>query len=77
AQCARKLGKYVKHIHINDNDLISDLHLPWGAGKIDRQTFYECYEKYMSNATVLVETSSLQNIKKSLQVLEADGVFTV
>ena len=77
AQWARKLGKYVKHIHINDNDLISDLHLPWGAGKIDRQTFYECYEKYMSNATVLVETSSLQNIKKSLQVLEADGVFTV
>ena len=75
-QWARKLGKYVKHIHINDNDLVRDLHLPWGAGKIDRQSFYECYEKYMSQASVLVETSSLQDIKQSLEMLEAEGFLT-
>ena len=70
---AKRLGKYVKHIHINDNDLVSDLHLPWGAGKIDRQTFYEYYEKYMSEATVLVETTSLQAAKQSLELLVAEG----
>jgi len=37
---AEVLGGYVKHIHINDNDLISDLHLAWGSGKIDRKVFY-------------------------------------
>ena len=49
---ARRIGKYVKHIHINDNDLISDLHLAWGRGKIDRNVFYKCYEKYMPDAVV-------------------------
>ena len=70
---AEKLGKYVKHIHINDNDLISDLHLAWGDGKIDRKVFYECYDKYMSDATVLVETTSIENQKRSLEVLKAEG----
>ena len=29
------LGKYIKHIHINDNDLIKDSHEEIGKGKID------------------------------------------
>ncbi len=70
---AKVLGKYVKHIHLNDNDLISDLHLAWGDGKIGREAFYEVYNTYMSGATVLVETSSYENIVKSLQLLSEEG----
>lgn len=70
---AERLGKYVKHIHINDNDLVSDLHLAWGDGKIDRDKFYQAYEKYLSGASVLVETSTMENRIKSLEVLRADG----
>lgn len=70
---AKRLGKYVKHVHINDNDLISDLHLAWGDGQINRQNFYDCYEKYMKDVSVLVETSSLKNVKRSLEVLEKEG----
>jgi len=70
---ARTLGKYIKHIHINDNDLVSDLHLAWGDGKIDRYSFYEAYSTYMNRATVLVETSSYENKIKSLEVLEKEG----
>ena len=70
---AQKLSKYIKHIHINDNDLENDLHLAWGDGKIDRANFYDCYQKYMSNATILIETNSIENIKKSLQILKQDG----
>ena len=70
AEC---LGKYVKHIHINDNDFVSDLHLAWGDGKIDRQMFYRCYDKYMQGASVLIETSSLKNKQKSLEVLKEEG----
>lgn len=70
---AEQLGKYVKHIHINDNDLVSDLHLAWGEGKINRQMFYECYDKYMDGASVLIETSSLKRKQSSLETLKAEG----
>ena len=70
---AEHLGKYIKHIHINDNDLISDLHLAWGKGKIDRRMFYDCYEKYMQGASVLIETSSMKNRIESLEKLKEEG----
>lgn len=67
------LGKYVKHIHINDNDLKTDLHLAVGDGKIDWTEFYRSYEKYMAGATVLIETSSLENQRRSVLKLKKDG----
>ena len=70
---AEALGKYVKHIHINDNDGKSDLHLAWGDGTLDREKFYECYEKYMQGATVLIETMTQENVKRSLEVLRTEG----
>ena len=70
---AERLGKYVKHIHINDNDLVSDLHLAWGDGKINRESFYRCYERHMQEATVLIETSAMENVKKSLEMLKKEN----
>lgn len=70
---AEKLGKYVKHVHINDNDLISDLHLAWGDGKIDRTKFYNSYETYLKDATVLIETTPMENKIRSLDVLMKEG----
>ena len=70
---AERLGKYVKHVHINDNDLVSDLHLAWGDGQINREVFYKSYEKYMNKATVLIETSSMENKIRSIEVLKKEG----
>lgn len=70
---AETLGRYVKHIHINDNDLVSDLHLAWGSGKIDRAAFYRSYDKHMKDASLLIETTSAQNIVRSLKVLAEEG----
>ena len=70
---AKTLGKYVKHMHINDNDLKSDLHLAIGDGKIDFGEFYELYEKYLSGASVLIETSSTDNQRRSLERFRSDG----
>ena len=70
---AKQLGRFVKHIHINDNDGISDLHLAWGDGVIDRNRFYEDYETHMKGATVLVETASYENTVKSLEKLAEEG----
>ena len=70
---AERLGRFVKHIHINDNDGVGDLHLAWGDGRLDREKFYECYEKYMRGATVLVETSSMEDKIRSLERLQQEG----
>lgn len=67
------LGGYVRHIHINDNDFKSDLHLAVGEGKIDWSEFYELYEGRMNGATILIETSSIENQIKSLERMTADG----
>jgi len=74
---AKRLGRFVKHIHINDNDGISDLHLAWGAGKINRARFYECYEQYMQSATVLIETGTMENKRCSLEVLRHEGFLNI
>lgn len=73
SQWARRLGPYVKHIHINDNDGISDLHRAWGNGVIDRKQFYEDYERYMNGASVLVEVSDFENAVSSIKVLKEEG----
>ena len=70
---ARALGKYVKHVHINDNDLKSDKHLAWGDGKINRYEFYDCFEKHFNSASVLIETSAYEDKLKSLEQLKNDG----
>ena len=70
---AERLGRFVKHIHINDNDGLADLHLAWGDGVINRAKFYECYEKYMRGATVLVETNPVESKIKSIEVLKKEG----
>lgn len=70
---AERLGRFVKHIHMNDNDGIRDLHQAWGDGVIQRTGFYECYEKYMRNATILIETTSMENKVRSLEMLEREG----
>lgn len=68
-----KLGKYVRHIHINDNDLTSDLHLAVGDGMIDWNEFYGLYDNYMGKATILIETSSIENQRRSIERLISDG----
>ncbi len=70
---AESLGRYVKHVHINDNDLVSDLHLAWGDGKISCDGFYRSYDKYLSGSTILIETSSAENRRRSVERLIADG----
>ena len=70
---AKQLGRFVKHVHINDNDRVSDLHQAWGDGLIDRDTFYDSYDRYMKGATVLIETNPMDNKIRSLELMEKEG----
>ena len=66
---AWSLSTYTKHMHINDNDLKDDLHLPIGDGKIDWERFRRIKEEYFINATVLIETPKVSGQRKSLERL--------
>lgn len=71
----RKLSPYIKHLHINDNDLKNDLHLAIGDGRIDWQEFKRSYEGYLYKAkTALIETSSLENQERSAEYLLKLGI---
>lgn len=65
-----KLKNYVRHIHINDNDLQKDLHLAVGSGLIDWEFFLKCYDKYFKECSVLIETGSPSMQLESINYLK-------
>lgn len=70
-----QLAPYIKHIHINDNDLIKDRHLPLGQGSIDYLEFAKLYEKYCNEATVLIEVSGIDKVRESLDYLKEKEII--
>lgn len=66
---SEKLGPYIRHVHINDNDGKSDLHLAVGAGCTDWDKFFELQAKYFLDATTLIETSTPAAQRASLEFL--------
>ena len=70
------LAPYVKHMHINDNDLKNDLHLAAGDGKIDWDRFKYHFETCFGDVkTVLIETSSPENQRRSAEFLRKLGIL--
>lgn len=65
-----KLSPYIAHMHINDNDLKSDLHLAVGDGKIDYCHYKELMEKYHINAPTLLEVNGKEKQEKSLSFVK-------
>ena len=64
------LAPYIKHIHINDNNLKRDQHLALGDGKIDWQQFMKYRKKYFDDCSLVIETTLPENQRRSLKYLE-------
>lgn len=71
----RQLAPFVKHIHINDNDLKNDLHEPVGSGQINWKQFGALAEQYQIRATVLVEVSGIEKQMKSLEYMRENHIY--
>ena len=71
----KQLAPYVKHMHINDNDLTNDLHAPIGDGQLDWEVFTNEIELYKMDTTVLVEVTGVEKQKKSLEYMAANHIF--
>ncbi len=68
-----KTERFLKHMHINDNNLEDDLHLPVGDGRIDWQVFRELVENSSFAPSILIEASGYEAQKKSLEYLKGIG----
>ncbi|MCR5468019.1 MAG: sugar phosphate isomerase/epimerase [Lachnospiraceae bacterium] len=66
---------YVKHMHINDNDLKADLHQPMGEGKIDWARFNRFVQEKNINSSVLVEMKSIEGQIKSLEFMKENHIY--
>lgn len=63
----KQFAPYTGHMHINDNDLVDDLHLVPGNGKIDFNQYKELMHKYDINVSILIELKGYDNAKKALE----------
>lgn len=75
SEWASALAPYVKHLHINDNDLKNDLHLPVGSGKIEWSIFKKYHDKYFSECSILIEVTGTANQRVSAKFLEELGLI--
>ena len=68
------LKPYIKHLHINDNDKVADLHQELGKGKIDYKEAYKYIKELDNNTTILIEISDYDKTVNSINYLK-DGGF--
>lgn len=71
------LAGYIRHIHINDNDLKNDLHQPLGEGQIDWKNFDHLLRGHAVDASVLIEVSGYEAQKRSLTYMMQHGIYPV
>ena len=65
------LAPYIRHMHINDNDLISDLHLAAGDGNIDYTKFKTLSEKYDTEGRILLEVNGIDNLNALINAIQS------
>ena len=68
------LKPYMKHMHINDNDLCNDLHMALGTGKINYKELKELLESSGIEPSILVEVSKLEDQEASLVYMKSEGL---
>lgn len=69
------LAPYIRHMHINDNDKVNDLHQEVGTGKIDWRSFDARMRHYGVEASILVEMKALERQRRSMQYMEQHGLY--
>lgn len=71
----QQLGKFIKHMHINDNNLVADLHQSVGNGQIDWQLFNEKMQESKIEASVLVEVKEVEFQNQSLEYMQKNKIY--
>lgn len=65
----QQMGPYVRHVHLNDNDLYADRHWPVGKGSIDYSRFAALAAEHIPGVPMLMEVRTLEDARTSLQAM--------
>lgn len=65
-----QLGKYIRHMHVNDHEFAGDAHMIPGTGMTDWEEFARLKEQYAPEATVLCEVTGLEKAKDGILFLK-------
>lgn len=71
----KALHPYIRHMHINDNDLTNDQHRPVGSGRIDWEEFNGLIREYDVCASALVEVNGCAAQEESLKFMRKNGIY--
>lgn len=71
----KKMGSFLKHIHIHDNDQKADRHWSIGKGNFDFDEFYKAVEENLSEVTLTIEVGGsmqerINDLKKVINRFE-------
>lgn len=69
------LAPYIRHMHINDNDRVNDLHQEIGKGQIDWRLFDDAIRRYKVDTSVLVEMKDLEQQRRSMEYMGKYGIY--
>jgi sugar phosphate isomerase/epimerase len=59
----RRMGNWLFHIHLHDNDGIDDTHWAIGRGTIDFELFYAAIQQHGPQATISLEVEDTMEVK--------------
>lgn len=65
----KDMAPHIGHMHINDNNLINDLHMQIGAGNINFAEYAMLMERYKVNVPTLIEMNGIKKQRESLEYL--------
>lgn len=65
----KAFAPYLKHMHINDNDLKNDLHLVPGEGSVNFDKYFSLMKKNQINVPTLLEVSGFDKATRSYKYL--------
>ena len=64
------LSPHIRHLHINDNDKLQDLHMAVGAGQLVWNILNN-KELFLNDPSVLIEVSGMEKLTESIRFLRA------
>ncbi len=71
----KELAPYIRHCHINDNDLYDDRHWEVGKGELDWSLFDKKMKENHIETSVLIEVRDLDIWKNSAEFLKNTGIY--
>lgn len=71
----KTLAPYIRHMHINDNDGIKDMHYALSDGDVDWKKFNRFMLDYNIDSSVLIEVNGIEKQTKSISYMIKNNIY--